>query len=388
MVGRFQKIRILYIVYDMNNGALMNWLIGILRRINREQFQVDFIVHDCRPGYFDNEVRKLGAKIICCSNPRYFWSYIPFFKKLLLEYGPYDVIHSNLGNCGFHVYIAKQVGVPLRISHLHTEFFKSAKGWGLRAKLKWLFYRYFNTLLIAKYSTLAFTVSSEAAKGSLGSYLQAIKCLELPCGIELEPFKKQVDSKSVRQELGIPETAFVIGHAGRLEWEKNQVFLIKIAKEVNRIDPNMRLLLIGDGPDKTQLETEAANSGLSHKVIFTGIRSDVPRLMLGAMDVFVFPSNYEGLGLALVEAQAAGLPCFISNNIVNEAVIVEPLVQRLSLHDSPFTWAMAISAVKGIKSESTRADALRTLEKSLFNIDNNVRRLQEIYSEFLMHYTQ
>ena len=388
MVGRFQKIRILYIVYDMNNGALMNWLIGILRRINREQFQVDFIVHDCRPGYFDNEVRKLGAKIICCSNPRYFWSYIPFFKKLLLEYGPYDVIHSNLGNCGFHVYIAKQVGVPLRISHLHTEFFKSAKGWGLRAKLKWLFYRYFNTLLIAKYSTLAFTVSSEAAKGSLGSYLQAIKCLELPCGIELEPFKKQVDSKSVRQELGIPETAFVIGHAGRLEWEKNQVFLIKIAKEVNRIDPNMRLLLIGDGPDKTQLETEAANSGLSHKVIFTGIRSDVPRLMLGAMDVFVFPSNYEGLGLALVEAQAAGLPCFISNNIVNEAVIVEPLVQRLSLHDSPFTWAMAISAVKGIKSESTRSDALRTLEKSLFNIDNNVRRLQEIYSEFLMHYTQ
>ena len=388
MVGRFQKIRILYIVYDMNNGALMNWLIGILRRINRERFQVDFIVHDCRPGYFDNEVRKLGAKIICCSNPRYFWSYIPFFKKLLLEYGPYDVIHSNLGNCGFHVYIAKQVGVPLRISHLHTEFFKSAKGWGLRAKLKWLFYRYFNTLLIAKYSTLAFTVSSEAAKGSLGSYLQAIKCLELPCGIELEPFKKQVDSKSVRQELGIPETAFVIGHAGRLEWEKNQVFLIKIAKEVNRIDPNMRLLLIGDGPDKTQLETEAANSGLSHKVIFTGIRSDVPRLMLGAMDVFVFPSNYEGLGLALVEAQAAGLPCFISNNIVNEAVIVEPLVQRLSLHDSPFTWAMAISAVKGIKSESTRADALRTLEKSLFNIDNNVRRLQEIYSEFLMHHTQ
>jgi len=388
MVGRFQKIRILYIVYDMNNGALMNWLIGILRRINREQFQVDFIVHDCRPGYFDNEVRKLGAKIICCSNPRYFWSYIPFFKKLLLEYGPYDVIHSNLGNCGFHVYIAKQVGVPLRISHLHTEFFKSAKGWGLRAKLKWLFYRYFNTLLIAKYSTLAFTVSSEAAKGSLGSYLQAIKCLELPCGIELEPFKKQVDSKSVRQELGIPETAFVIGHAGRLEWEKNQVFLIKIAKEVNRIDPNMRLLLIGDGPDKTQLETEAANSGLSHKVIFTGIRSDVPRLMLGAMDVFVFPSNYEGLGLALVEAQAAGLPCFISNNIVNEAVIVETLVQRLSLHDSPFTWAMAISAVKGIKSESTRSDALRTLEKSLFNIDNNVRRLQEIYSEFLMHHTQ
>ena len=388
MVGRFQKIRILYIVYDMNNGALMNWLIGILRRINRERFQVDFIVHDCRPGYFDKEVRKLGAKIICCSNPRYFWSYIPFFKKLLLEYGPYDVIHSNLGNCGFHVYIAKQVGVPLRISHLHTEFFKSAKGWGLRAKLKWLFYRYFNTLLIAKYSTLAFTVSSEAAKGSLGSYLQAIKCLELPCGIELEPFKKQVDSKSVRQELGIPETAFVIGHAGRLEWEKNQVFLIKIAKEVNRIDPNMRLLLIGDGPDKTQLETEAANSGLSHKVIFTGIRSDVPRLMLGAMDVFVFPSNYEGLGLALVEAQAAGLPCFISNNIVNEAVIVEPLVQRLSLHDSPFTWAMAISAVKGIKSESTRSDALRTLEKSLFNIDNNVRRLQEIYSEFLMHHTQ
>ena len=388
MVGRFQKIRILYIVYDMNNGALMNWLIGILRRINRERFQVDFIVHDCRPGYFDKEVRKLGAKIICCSNPRYFWSYIPFFKKLLLEYGPYDVIHSNLGNCGFHVYIAKQVGVPLRISHLHTEFFKSAKGWGLRVKLKWLFYRFFNTLLIARYSTLAFTVSSEAAKGSLGSYLQAIKCLELPCGIELEPFKKQVDSKSVRQELGIPKTAFVIGHAGRLEWEKNQIFLIKIAKEVNRIDPNMRLLLVGDGPDKAQLETEAANSGLSHKVIFTGIRSDVPRLMLGAMDVFVFPSNYEGLGLALVEAQAAGLPCFISNNIVNEAVIVEPLVQRLSLHDSPFTWAMAISAVKGIKSESTRSDALRTLEKSLFNIDNNVRRLQEIYSEFLMHHTQ
>ena len=367
-------------MYDLTSGALTNWLMGVLRRLDRQRFQADFLVHNPKPGYFDEEARSLGARIISCPNPRLLWTYLPRFKRILREYGPYQVVHSSQGNCAFHMLLARQAGVPVRITHIHTEFIKWARGNRLKTLLKKLFYRYLNAYWIMEHSTLILTVSREAAAATLGPPFNSFKQTEiLPCGIELDAFSERVDETKVREELGIPASALVIGHAGRLAWEKNHLFLVEIAAEVNRHEPDMRLLLLGEGPMRREIVAAAARAGLADKVIFTGLRPDVPRFMLGAMDVFVFPSYFEGLGLALVEAQAAGLPCIAADTIVESAVVVKPLVQRLSLHDSVSTWARAVCGVKGTKSDSTRAEALQTLEKSSFNIENNAARLQELY---------
>jgi glycosyltransferase involved in cell wall biosynthesis len=376
-----KAIRILYPLYDLNSGALTNWLMGVLRRLDRQRFQVDFLVHNPRPGYFDAEARALGARIIPCPHPSRLCTYLPNFKRILREYGPYDVVHSSLGNCAFHMRLARQCGVPGRITHIHTESLKWARGKKLRTLFKGLFYRYINAYWIMKFSTLILMVSREAAFATLGPSFESFQPREiLPCGLELDAFDENVDKIKVREELGIPASAFVIGHAGRLAWEKNHLFLVDIAAQVNRYEPNMRLLLLGKGPMRPDIEAAAARAGIAEKVIFAGLRPDVPHLMLGAMDVFVFPSHFEGLGLALVEAQAAGLPCIASDNIVEEALVVEPLVQRLSLHEPAPTWAAAVCGVKGIKSESTRAQALQSLSKSIFNIDNNVAKLEELYA--------
>ena len=382
VTSRPEQIRILYPLYDLNSGALTNWLMGVLRRLDRQRFQVDFLVHNLEPGYFDDEARAMGARIFPCPHPSRLWTYLPNFKRILQKYGPYDVVHSSLGNCAFHMLLARKVKVPLRISHIHADFIRWAKGSSSKTNpLKILFYQSISPYWICKHSTLILTITKEAAKATLGKKFSSVKNWDiLPCGIELDSFSNTIEKINVRRELGIPESAFVIGHVGRFSRQKNQIFVVKIAAELNRFEPNIRVLLIGDGPLRAETEAAVMQAGLSDKVIFTGLRTDVPQLMLAAMDVFVFPVLFEDLGMVIIEAQAAGLPCIISDAIVEEAVIVKPLVYRLSLNDSASTWAKAIFRVRGMKSDSTKTEALITLNKSHFNIDNNVAELQNIYS--------
>ncbi len=350
--------------------------------MDRQRFQVDFLVHNPKPAYYDEEARALGASIITCPTQRIIWTYLYNLTKILRECRPYDVIHSSIGNAALHMQIAHHLRVPIRISHIHADLISWAMMTGVKpSKLKFLYYKYISPYLLIKHSTLVLAVTEEAAIATLGKKMKLLKHWEiLPCGIELDSFCIDADQKSIRKELGIPESAFVIGHAGRFAWQKNPIFLVKIAAEVNRSEPNMRLLLLGDGPLRAEIEAEAARTGIVDKVIFTGLRPDVPRIMLGAMDVFVFPSFFEGLPLAVLEAQAAGLPCFISDTIVEEAEVVKPLVKHLSLHDSASIWAEAVLAAKNTKSDSTRAQALKILGQSIFNIENNVARLEEFYS--------
>jgi glycosyltransferase involved in cell wall biosynthesis len=200
----------------------------------------------------------------------------------------------------------------------------------------------------------------------------------LPCGVDLEPFRKPVERTSVRAELGIPEEARVIGHVGRFAEQKNHRFLIEILAEVARCDPKVYLLLVGDGPLRAEVEREVTRRSLQERVVFTGIRADVPRLMLGAMDVFVFPSRYEGLGLAAVEAQAAGLPCVLADTLPPEADLVAGLVRRLPLGD-PSVWAGAILEAAHKPRAVGGDQALAAVRRSPFDLRTAVEALQRVY---------
>lgn len=379
-----RPIRILHVVGGMNRGGIETWLMHVLRHIDRDRFQIDFLVHTTQPCAYDDEIRTLGSKIIPCLDPSRPWSYAHNFKQILREHGPYDIVHSHVHHfSGYVLRLAKQANVPVRIAHSHNDTSSAESTAGL-------FRRLYLTLMrrwIADYSTIGLGCSHEAATDLFGPGWEAdSRWQTLHCGIDLTPFQEFVDPVTVRTELGISAEAFVIGHVGRFEEQKNHQFLIEIVAEVAKQEPRIGLLLVGDGSLRPDIEQKVAQVGLADHVTLAGTRSDVPQLMLGAMDVFLLPSLYEGLGLVLVEAQAAGLPCIFSDIVPEEADVVKPLVRRMSLSQSSSAWAKAVLTVPDNGSTLTEMDTLTFVEKSDFNIETSVKKLIKVYESHFSKY--
>jgi glycosyltransferase involved in cell wall biosynthesis len=370
-------IRILHVVGGMNRGGVETWLMHVLRHIDRDRFHMDFVVHTEKPCPYDSEVRALGSKIIPCLTPAKPWLYDRNFKRILREYGPYDIVHSHVHNfSGYVLYLAKQAGVPVRIAHSHNDTSAIDAKAGLHRRLyltltKWLIDRYATLCLAASYKVVTVLFNQAWKTNS--------RCRILYCGVDLTPFRDLVDSVAVRAEFGIPADAFVLGHVGRFEEQKNHKFLIDIVAEIAKREPKMHLLLIGDGSLRAAIEKKVIQNGLAKRVTFTGLRPDVPRLMLGAMDLFLLPSIHEALGLVLIEAQAAGLPCVFSDVVPEEANAVKPLVRQVSLSKSASEWAEAVISAKSGASAIAQADTLPVLENSPFNIVVSVKKLTEVY---------
>ncbi|BAZ54066.1 group 1 glycosyl transferase [Nostoc sp. NIES-4103] len=380
-LGKKSSIRILHVVGGMNRGGIETWLMHILRHIDRDRFHMDFLVHTTQPCAYDEEIRALGSKIIPCLHPSRPWLYAKNFKRILHEYGSYDIVHSHVHHfSGYVLRLAKQAGVPICIAHSHNDTSLKEAVAGLYRQL----YLILMKRWITQYATLGLAASRKAAVNLFGSSWQTDKRWQtFSYSIDLLPFHNQIDRQALRAELGIPPEAFVIGHVGRFEQQKNHQFLLDIVAEIAKQEPKMHLLLIGDGLLRPDIEQKAIQMGLADRVIFTGLRPDVPRLMLGAMDIFLFPSLHEGLGLVLVEAQAAGLVCVFSDVVPDEADVVKPLVQRMSLSESAFTWAKTVLAAKASAATISQANALLAVEESPFNIEVGVKKLEEIYQTTL-----
>ena len=195
--------------------------------------------------------------------------------------------------------------------------------------------------MIRAFATRGLAVSAEAACDLFSSRWQARqdKWQLQHLGIDLSQFEIEVDTAQVRQSLGIAPDAFVIGHVGRFCEAKNHNFLVEIAREVVKVESRSIFLLVGDGFLRATIEEKVQDYGLTEYFIFAGLRSDVSTLMKGAMNVFLFPSLYEGLPVTLLEAQAAGLSCLISNVISPEADAVSGLITRVSLDQTPRQWS-------------------------------------------------
>jgi glycosyltransferase involved in cell wall biosynthesis len=198
-------------------------------------------------------------------------------------------------------------------------------------------------------------------------------------GVDLTPFQTPVDGLALRQELGIPKDAFVLGHVGRFEEQKNHLFLLEIAAAVIQKEPLTRLLLIGDGSLRSVIEDKIKQMGLTPYVIFAGLRSDVPQLIQSVMDVFLLPSFHEGLPVVGMEAQAAGLPLILSDVITEELDLVKPLIKRLSLSQGASEWAKAVLESPSLKSLYPQAESLTSMENSPFNIAYSVQDITKIY---------
>ena len=370
-------IRILHVVGGMNRGGVETWLMHVLRNIDRDRFQMDFLVHTEKPCPYDDEARALGSKIIPCLSPAKPWLYDRNFKRILREYGPYDVVHSHVHHfSGYVLWLAKQVGVPIRIAHSHNDTSE------VDAHVSFLRRIYLNLMKVAisRYATTGLAASGCAGASLFGQdWSKYSRWRVLYYGVDLTPFQTPVDGLALRQELGIPKDAFVLGHVGRFEEQKNHLFLLEIAAAVIQKEPLTRLLLIGDGSLRSVIEDKIKQMGLTPYVILAGLRSDVPQLIQSVMDVFLLPSFHEGLPVVGIEAQAAGLPLILSDVITEELDRVKPLIKRLSLSQGASEWAKAVLESPSLKSLYPQAESLTSIENSPFNIAYSVQDITKIY---------
>jgi glycosyltransferase involved in cell wall biosynthesis len=349
----------------------------ILRHADRDLFQMDFLVHTAQPCPYDDEVRALGGKIIPCLHPARPWNYARNFRRALAAHGPYHIVHSHVHHySGYVLRLAWRAGVPVRIAHSHVDVMPQDATPSLVRRA----YLATGKRWICRHATIGLACSRAAADALFGPrWRDEARLSLLYYGIDPEPFRADANG-SVKAELGLPPDTFVIGHVGRFDEQKNHRFLLEIIHDVAKAEPRLRLLLIGVGSLQPAIKRRAAELGLASRVIFAGLRSDVPRVLRGAVDAFVMPSFYEGLGIAALEAQAAGVPSFLADTIPPEADVVPQLVKRLSLSQPADAWATALLAARREPRPISPAEALAAVERSPFNICKGVAELQQVYA--------
>lgn len=369
-------VKVLHIVGGMDTGGVETWLMHVLRNTDKAHYKIDFLSNISKPCFYDNEIKSLGCKVLQCQRPANPLQYAFNFFRIIREHGPYDVVHSHVHYfSGYTLLLARLAGVGVRIAHSHNDTsIHDNKARGLRKA-----YLSLSAWLIKLNATTGLACSEQAADNLFGSNWRADKRWRiLYCALDLGAFTQQANPDDVRRELGIPQGAFVVGHVGRFAEQKNHDFLIGIFSHVLKRIPQARLLLVGDGPLRNHIETIVDAQGLGGNVIFAGVRSDVPRLLLGAMDVFVFPSHFEGLPLILIEVQASGLPVVMSDVISPETIVSSQLVKRVSLKQTGQVWADEAMEFAHYKRDA--ACALQRVAESRFNLSNCVAELTAIYS--------
>ena len=355
-------VRILHIVTHMNRGGLETMLMNYYRNIDRSKVQFDFLVHRDKRADYDDEIESLGGRIyrLPVLNPlslNYLKSIDSFFK----EHKEYKIVHSHV-DClsSIPLKYAKKNGVPFTIAHSHN----ASQDKNFKYIIKFI-----AKSRISKYADDLFACSKEAGQWMFNTDDFMI----LNNAIDSKKYAYD-NKKSIRlkEKLGL-SNKFVVGHVGRFYKQKNHEFIIDIFNQLSKINDDAVLMLIGTGELENEIRKKVQDLGLNKKVLFLGVRDDIQDLMQ-IMDVFLFPSLYEGLPLVLVESQAAGLKCIISDTISKEAIITNN-VEIMNLEKLTIEWADKINSYRNYK----RNNMIEDIKRNKFDVEQNVKWLQEYY---------
>lgn len=361
------KIRILHVLAALNSGGIERMLYNYYSHMNRENLQFDFIVHGDEIGMLEPAFENMGSRIYHTTPKREnLRRNLMQIKQVIYSDPPYDMIHCHQDGVSFiPLRMARKRGIKARILHAH--------GIGSdKRSIKILSSRY----LAVRNANVFLACSKEAAELIYGrNILHEQKVTIIPNAIDESLYRfNPLMRDSTRCDLHL-EGKYVIGHVGRFSPEKNHEFILQIFDEVYRRDRTSVLLLIGDGPLELQIKAHARRLDAKENIIFLGSRNDVPRLMQ-AMDCLLLPSLHEGLGMSLIEAQAAGLKCFASLGVPKEANITG-LVEYLPLDEGPTIWANAILRYKNGYQRETQTEKFAERD---YDIGKASRELETLYS--------
>lgn len=345
-----EPVRILHVLGKLNMGGAESRIMDLYRNIDRDKIQFDFVVHTTEHCYFDDEVAELGGRIF--SVPRFKIYNLLEYKKAWAELleahtssdgnSEFKMIQGHMtSTAAIYLPIAKECGIKKTIAH--------ARSAGVDAGLKGKMTRILRRNLSKKADEL-FTCSKIAGISVFGNEaVEAGKVRFIPNAIDVKRFAYNEDTAlSLRKELGIDDK-LVIGHVGRFHYAKNHEYLLRIfrdlCEDISILEGEMAdiepvLLLIGEGPRLREMKALAIELNIADKVMFLGNKSNIYDYYQ-AFDYFLYPSRYEGLPGTVVEAQAAGLPILMSDEICDE-VMVTDLVEAMSIKLPTGDWAEAI----------------------------------------------
>lgn len=349
----------------------------MIRRLHRSEFEHDVMVWTEEGEPFTKAFLEAGAQVIPCldrSNPAKF---IGNFRSILRTRGPYDLVHTHGTHFqGFVLAAASAFGVRHLVAHSHNDIRSLLRERSLPQRL----YARAGYGLTRHYASLGLGVSELAAECAFGEqWKRDARYRLLYCGVDFQSFFRAPDP-SLRTELGIPEGVPVVGHVGRYVAQKNHAFIVDLAAEMARRGSPVHFLLIGDGPLRPTITRAIQERGLSDRFTLVPDTTDVPRFLVSGMDSFLFPSLYEGVGLAAVEAQAAGLPAVISESVPPEVVVNAGTAQMLPL-DAPISkWAETIERLPPRES-SLEPGFQQLFLQSRFDVDACATKLAHAYRE-------
>ena len=372
-------IRILQVVGSLNRGGIETWLRDAVARLPQERYQCDFCTYRSESGAYGAELQDRG----CClhyirlgSSPMAFVRFAKRFRRLLRQ-GRYDVVHCHgLLLVGVILLLAWVGNTPVRIAHAHG----TGGGTGRVVSVVNQLGLALNRVMARAFSTYGIGCSTEAGAALFGRrWLQNSKHKLIHCGIDLQLFEVVKSLNSERAGLGIGPEAKVIGHVGNFSVAKNHRFLVEVAARVFQKRADTVLLLVGGGNLRPTIERRCVELGIERRVIFAGVSSRVPDLMSSAMDVFMLPSLHEGLPLVLLEAQAAGLPCIVSDIVSREVMISDGSILFLPLSADIEAWSSTVLSV--LESSTVRPSLLSAMRHSDFNIVASAKRLGDLYDD-------
>lgn len=365
-----EPIRVLQVFHGMDCGGAENMIMNLYRHMDRTMVQFDFLVHTNNKCFFDDEIEALGGRIFHAPYYKVIntLSYHKFLHSFFRDHPEIHIVHGHLGSCA-HVFlnIAKKYGC-YTIAHSHNT---DPSNISLKNVLYKLFS--FRTRKIADYF---FACSIQAGIDRFG-----LKCTKsdsfyvLKNAIDAQQYRFNEQNRNIiRSEMGISDS-FVIGHIGRFNYQKNHDFLIDVFFEIQKIKSNAVLLLVGDGDLRKKIEDKVSSFGIADQVVFTGVRSDIPKL-LQAMDCFVFPSLFEGLGIVAIEAQASGLLTICSDSLPEESNVTD-LFHRISLKESGTEWAKEIISLSD--NNNSRTDRVKRIGECGYDIVVTSKFLESFY---------
>ena len=361
-----EPIRVLHVFGALDSGGVSNFVMNAYRQLDRTQVQFDFAMTSGKTGLFDEQVQAMGGRIFYFDPAR---SLLDNLQYVLRKNGPFAAVHSHVFfYSGLVLRATKRAGVPVRIAHAHNAHTGESRGC-LR-----LTYERGMQLLIRRYATLLLGCSEKACRYVFGdAAMRDARCHVLPDGINCDRFAFRAEVRSeMRAAYGL-DGQFVVGHVGHFTAAKNHEKILRVFAALCRRRQDAALLLVGDGELEADVRRMAQELEIADRVVFAGAMQDVERTYQ-AMDVFLFPSRYEGFGMAVVEAQASGLAC-VASDVVPEETNASGRVTYLPLRAPDAAWAEAVLSAPARETDGRSAETV----KALYDIQSVAQTLCAIY---------
>jgi len=368
-----KKIRLVEFIGRLQDGGAETLVKDYALMLNKEQFDVTILCEDYKPeSNVYRTLKKNGVKIVTMYEPSFFIHKVitrlfgkqhvaKLFKRAIKDLKP-DIIHAHLELLEVLYYARNSLeGIELFFTcHNPPEKLIGDERPKERDACRYLI----------DHNDLHIIALHEGMADEIKHMFKINEVSVIRNGIDLEKFANvSISQKEKRKELGIPEDAYVVGQVSRFTYQKNPEFTVKVFSELLKKKENAYLLLIGRGKQETELRKQVQQLGIEDKVRILISRDDIPEL-LKAMDVFVLPSRFEGFGIVLVEAQAAGLPCVVSESVPSQ-VYLSKKVNKLNLNDSTDLWVDTLLNPKG------NVDTWDDIEK--YDMKNEIRNLEKLY---------